>query len=78
MKAKKYRKSFRHAGQKNGYTPWTLAKAAYATDKLGNCTEIVFLANQLDEDDSTELRKHLLNLQFQVLKSEKYDATVIK
>ncbi|MBO1627097.1 D-alanyl-D-alanine carboxypeptidase [Bacillus cereus] len=78
MKAKKYRKSFRHAGQKNGYTPWTLAKAVYATDKLGNCTEIVFLANQLNEDDSVELRKHLRNLHFQVLQSEKYDATVIK
>ncbi|MDM5189214.1 serine hydrolase [Bacillus sp. DX4.1] len=78
MKAKKYRKSFRHAGQKNGYTPWTLAKAVYATDKLGNCTEIVFLANNLAEDDSAELRKHLLNLHFQVLQSEKYKATVIK
>ncbi len=78
MKAKKYRKTFRHAGQKNGYTPWTLTKAVYATDKLGNCTEIVFLANQLDEDDSAELRKHLRNLHFQVLQSEKYDATVIK
>ncbi|KEK22248.1 serine hydrolase [Bacillus gaemokensis] len=78
MSAKKYRKTFRHAGQKNGYTPWTLAKAVYATDKLGNCTEIVFLANHLDEDDSAELRKHLLNLHFQVLQSDKYDATVIK
>ncbi|PFK34076.1 D-alanyl-D-alanine carboxypeptidase [Bacillus cereus] len=78
MKAKKYRKSFKHAGQKNGYTPWTLAKAVYATDKIGNCTEIVFLANQLDEDDSIELRKHLRNLHFQVLQSEKYDATIIK
>lgn len=78
MSAQKYHKAFRHAGQKNGYTPWTLAKAVYATDKHGNCTEIVFLANHVNEDDSAELRKRLLNLHFQVLQSDKYDATVIK
>ncbi|ABS22475.1 serine hydrolase [Bacillus cytotoxicus] len=78
MSTKKYRKIFRHAGQKNGYTPWTLAKAVYATDKFGNCTEIVFLANHLNEDDSAELRKHLRNLHFQILQNEKYNATVIK
>ncbi len=59
MSAKKYRKTFRHAGQKNGYTPWTVTKAVYAMDKRGNCTEIVFLANNLNEDDSAEIRKHL-------------------
>ncbi|PGS83522.1 D-alanyl-D-alanine carboxypeptidase, partial [Bacillus anthracis] len=67
MSAKKYRKTFRHAGQKNGYTPWTVTKAVYAMDKRGNCTEIVFLANNLNEDDSAEIRKHLANLHFQVL-----------
>ena len=41
----------------------------------GNCTEIVFLANNLNEDDSAEIRKHLANLHFQVLQSDKYDAT---
>ncbi|KFM99222.1 D-alanyl-D-alanine carboxypeptidase [Bacillus clarus] len=78
MSAKKYRKTFRHAGQKNGYTPWTVTKAVYATDKRGNCTEIVFLANQLNEEDSAEIRKHLANLHFQVLQSDKFDATFIK
>ena len=46
-------------------------------DKRGNCTEIVFLANNLNEDDSAEIRKHLTNLHFQVLQSDKYDATFI-
>ena len=46
-------------------------------DKRGNCTEIVFLANNLNEDDSAEIRKHLANLHFQVLQSDKYDATFI-
>ncbi|OSX97960.1 serine hydrolase [Bacillus nitratireducens] len=78
MSAKKYRKTFRHAGQKNGYTPWTVTKAVYAMDKRGNCTEIVFLANNLNEDDSAEIRKHLANLHFHVLQSDKYDATFIK
>ena len=78
MSAKKYRKTFRHAGQKNGYTPWTVTKAVYAMDKRGNCTEIVFLANNLNEDDSAEIRKHLANLHFQVLQSDKYDAIFIK
>ena len=62
---------------KNGYTPWTVTKAVYAMDKRGNCTEIVFLANNLNEDDSAEIRKHLTNLHFQVLQSDKYDATFI-
>ncbi|MGG0186226.1 serine hydrolase [Bacillus rhizoplanae] len=78
MQGKKYRQHFRHAGQKNGYTPWSLSKAVYATDKHGNCTEIVFLANNVNEEDSVELRKHLLNLHFQILQSDKYKATVIK
>ncbi len=78
MQGKKYRQVFRHAGQKNGYTPWSLSKAVYATDKQGNCTEIVFLANDVNEDDSAELRKHLLNLHFQILQSDKYKATIIK
>ncbi len=39
---------------------------------------LCFLANNLNEDDSAEIRKHLANLHFQVLQSDKYDATFIK
>ncbi len=52
------------------YTPWTVTKAVYAMDKRGNCTEIVFLANNLNEDDSAEIRKHLANLHFQNLQND--------
>ncbi len=51
----------------------TVTKAVYAMDKRGNCTEIVFLANNLNENDSAEIRKHLANLPFsKVLQSDKY------
>ena len=77
MSAKKYRKTFRHAGQK-----WLYAMDSYKSSlcdgQTRNCTEIVFLANNLNEDDSAEIRKHLANLHFQVLQSDKYDATFIK
>ena len=62
---------------KNGYTPWTVTKAVYAMDKRELYRNSV-LANNLNEDDSAEIRKHLANLHFQVLQSDKYDATFIK
>ncbi len=65
-------------GKKTAIRHGQLQKAVYAMDKRGNCTEIVFLANNLNEDDSAEIRKHLANLHFQVLQSDKYDATFIK
>lgn len=77
MSAKKYRKTFRHAGQKTAIRHGQLQKQ-FMRWINGELYRNSVLANNLNEDDSAEIRKHLANLHFQVLQSDKYDATFIK
>ncbi|MCP8969174.1 serine hydrolase [Ectobacillus ponti] len=60
-----YRGKLRWAGQKGGYTASVLATAAYATDQAGNRTEIVFLADELSEEENKLLRGELKKFTYQ-------------
>ncbi|MFD3449881.1 serine hydrolase [Microbacteriaceae bacterium 4G12] len=70
-----HKNRFRHVGQKNGYTPSVLTNAAYATDNDGNKTEIVFLANELNDTENEGLRKHLSDFTFKVFSTKTLRAT---
>lgn len=61
-----------HAGQKGGSTLFVLTNAAYATDKKGNTTVIVFFANELDDITRIKLENNLNEFNLKLLTDEEF------
>lgn len=61
-----------HAGQKGGSTAFVLTMAMYATDKHGNKTEMVFLADDLSRLQQQKLSRNLNSFQLRILREEAF------
>jgi len=61
-----------HAGQKGGATAFVLTLAAYAEDKEGKQTEIVFFANDLNTMEQMKLSNSMNSFQLKFLTDEKF------
>lgn len=61
-----------HAGQKGGSTLFVATNAAYATDRDGNSTEIVFFANDLEELERQKILYNLNGFNLRTLRDEDF------
>jgi len=62
----------KHAGQKGGSTLFVATNAAYATDRDGNSTEIVFFANDLEEVERQKILNNLNRFNLKILRDEDF------
>lgn len=61
------RKQYQHLGAKGGSTAFVLTYALYATDKVGNATQLVFMFNNLTPVESSLLQAKLAEFQQTIL-----------
>lgn len=61
-----------HAGKKGGSTLFVATNAAYATDRDGNSTEIVFFANDLEEVERQKILNNLNGFNLKILRDEDF------
>lgn len=65
-------KSLLHAGTKGGSSKYILTQALYATDKIGNKTEIAIFFNNLTPQENNKLQPHLNQFHTSVLYDAKF------
>jgi D-alanyl-D-alanine carboxypeptidase len=72
MENSKNQEWLKHAGQKGGSTLFVATNAAYATDRDGNSTEIVFFANDLEEVERQKILNNLNGFNLKILRDEDF------
>jgi D-alanyl-D-alanine carboxypeptidase len=72
MENSKNQEWLKHAGQKGGSTLFVATNAAYATDRDGNSTEIIFFANDLEEVERQKILNNLNRFNLKILRDEDF------
>ncbi|WRP07741.1 serine hydrolase [Rossellomorea aquimaris] len=72
MENPKNQEWLKHAGQKGGSSLFVATNAAYATDRDGNSTEIVFFANDLEEVERQKVVNNLNGFNLKILRDEDF------